>query len=631
MRAFFFVMLQTLAAAALSAQTTPIRITADLTEAPRRLYHAEIDIPVKPGPVSLISPQWIPAAHVPVGPVANIVGLVFTAKGHTLPWKRDDVNMYEYHLLAPPGTTSIHVHLDNIATTNQSPARSTWAVLEWEGLLLYPAHLPVRSIRIQPSVIVPRGWHLATSLNPFENGAAAPTENATMPPPSSRVDYKVTNVEMLEDSPVETGLYFHEYPLAPDIHPRHYLDLIGDHAESVDLSPDTLAKFDRLVREAIAAYGPPHYTSYRFLFRLPDKGMGGIEHHESADLGMPARGIRSEEAGMAWADVAGHEFTHSWNGKYRQPAGLTTSDFATPMKGELLWVYEGLTEYMGYVLAARSGFLSTEHFRESLALTAAQMDATTGRAWRSTEDTATGDGAFMRGAGPGWGNWRRSIDFYFEGVLLWLDVDTTIRKLTDDRKSLTDFFKIFLQKEHSGQPLTIPYDFDELAVDLNQVVPFDWTTFLKSRVRDLQPHADLEGIEQGGYRLVYQQTPTSFETAYLRDYSSSSDIFFSLGIAVDVDGTITDVRRGSAADQAQFAPTEKIRQLNGAPFSMDALHREIRDSKGSSAPILLVVDNDVSTFTVEVQYHDGEKYPALVRVDGVPDYLDEIARPLVAH
>jgi predicted metalloprotease with PDZ domain len=606
----------------LVAEASPIRITVDLTDAPRRLFHAEIDIPVKPGPLSLVSPQWIPAAHVPVGPIASIAGLFFTANGKALPWTRDDVNMFEYHLTIPVGVTSLHVHLDNIATTNQSPARSTYAVLEWEGLLLYPANTPVRDIAIQPSLIVPKGWGVGTSLKPLK----AMEANR---PADGKVDFETTNVEVLEDSPIETALHFREYLVAPDVTPKHYLDVIGEKEESVELSAEALAKFDRLIHEAIAAYGPPHYTSYHFLFRLPESGIGGIEHHESQDSGIPARGMKSEEAGMAWGDVVPHELTHSWNGKYRQPAGLTTMDYATPMKGELLWVYEGLTQYMGNVLAARSGFLTPEHFRDSLALTAAQMEATTGRQWRTTEDTATGDASFMRGAGAGWGNWRRSIDFYFEGVLLWLDVDTTIRKKTHDQKSLRDFFAIFFQKEHSGQPLTIPYDFDEVVADLNQVVKNDWAGFLEERVRTIQPHANLEGIEQGGYRLIYKETPTSFEQAYLKDYSNGPEFFFSLGLEVDEDGKISDVRMGSAADEAKLAPTEKIAQINGAAFSIEALHAAIDASKGNSVPIKLIVKNDVTTESIELNYHDGEKYPALVRMDGRPDYLDEIAQPLV--
>ena len=602
------------------AQMAPIQITADLTDAPRKLYHAEIDIPVRPGPLTLLSPQWIPAAHVPVGPIANIVGLVFTANGKTLEWKRDDVNLFAYHLTIPQGATSVHVHVDNLATTRQSPATSVSAVLEWESLMIYPAGIPVKSIAIQPSVTVPAGWGIGTSLKPIS--AYDPAH-----PAGGTVHYATTNVEMLEDAPIVAGLYFHEYDLAPDVTPKHFLDVIGGRPESIVLSPEALAQFGRLVHEGIAMYGAPHYTSYHFLLGLPDKGVGGIEHHESSNSAMPANALKSEEAEIAWADIVPHEFTHSWNGKYRQPGGLTTTDFATPMKGELLWVYEGMTQYMGYVLAARSGFLSQQHFRESLAFTAAQMEATRGRAWRSTEDTATGDGTF-RGGGSGWSNWRRSIDFYWEGVLLWLDVDTTIRRLTRDKKNLHDFDAIFFQKEHSGQPLTMPYEFDELVTDLNQVVPYDWAAFLHDRVSRINPHANLEGIEQGGYKMVYADTPSEYQAADMKAMGTGPDMFYSLGLSVESDGSITDVRWGGPCDKAKLAPSEKITRVNDKPFSIEALHEAIRTSKSSTVPIRLVVQNDLLVLPIEVDYHDGERYPTLVRVEGTPDYLDEIASPL---
>jgi predicted metalloprotease with PDZ domain len=629
MRVFFAFLFPVFAAATLLAQPVPIRIVADLTDSPRKLFHAEIDIPVKAGPVSLITPEWKPEAHVPVGTITNIAGVVFTASGRVLPWTRDDVDMYEYHLIAPPGTTFIHAHIDYIATTHVTRAQSTFAGLEWDDLLLYPAHVPVSSIRIQPSVIVRKGWRVGTSMEPVGDSNGYPKENGTLPAPDGRINYRTTNLEVLMDSPILTGLYFHEYALAPDIKPHHYLDVIGEHPASVVLPPAELDSFNRIVHEAIASYGPPHYTSYHFLFQAPDEGGIGIEHHESSYLGMPARGLAGEQAGLAWADTVGHEFTHSWNGKYRQPIGQTNPDYATPMKNELLWVYEGLTHYMGYVLAARSGFLTPEHFRESLALTAAQMDSTTGRQWRPVEDTAIADSIFVnRWDTPGWSNWRRYTNFYGDGVLIWLDADTTIRKLTHDNRSLSDFFKIFLQKEHSGLPLTIPYDFNEVIADMNRVVKYDWASFFKTRVYDIQPRADLEGIEQSGYQFVYQKTPTSYETAYLKDHSSQPDMFYSIGLAVNVDGTIVDVRRGSAADQAQLAPMEKITTVNGTPFSEDALHAAIRAAVDTSTPIVMEVHNDVTDFIAKVGYHDGEKYPNLVRDEGTPDYLDEIAHPL---
>ena len=598
----------------------PIQITADLTDAGRRLFHAEIDLPVHAGPVELTTPEWIPGAHGPRGPVANIVGVVFTANGVVLAWHRDDVNLYAYHLVVPAGVTTLHAHLECIAPRS---TRVT-ATLEWESLMLYPAHMPVREIAIQPTAIVPVGWGIGTSLKPISPYDPAHLTGGT-------VHYAATTVEMLEDSPVMTGLYFHEYALAPEITPKHYMDMIGASPADVALRPEVLAQMSRLVHQAFAAYGPPHYTSYHFLVLVPAHGGGGgLEHHESSDNSLPAHSLESEGYGWVVSEILPHEFTHSWNAKYRRPAGLATPDYATPMKDELLWVYEGLTDYMGNVLSARIGSKTAETYREYLALTAAQMDGTAGRAWRSTEDT-TFSAAMPRpnGNAEAWSNWRRGGDYYPEGDLVWLDVDTTIRKLTGDNKTLRDFFLIFLQKGGSGVPRVLPYDLDEIVTDLNQVVKNDWAGFFQDRVYKVDPRVNLEGIDQGGYKLVYADKPTAYEKAYLEHRSAAPDVWFSVGVSVEPDGTIDDVRVGSAADRAKLAPGQKITVVDGTVFSKDALHAAIGQSKGTSAPMRLMVQDDAEVFPVEVDYHDGERYPALERVEGLPDLLEEISRPLV--
>ena len=367
--AWLFVLVATFAI----GQKTPIQITADLTEAPRKMYHAEIDIPVTAGPLALTTAKWIPGHHSPNGPVADITGVAFTANGKTLAWRRDDVDLYEFHLTVPAGVSSIHAHLDCI-TTNVT---ANIAVLEWERLLLYPASVPVRDIPVQASVIVPAGWGIGTSLTPIS--AYDPQH-----PAGGTVHYAATTVEMLEDSPIMAGAYFREFALAPELIPRHYIDVVGDSAEVAEVRPPVLEHWNRLIHEAWAMYGAPHYRSYHFLLALRGAtGGGGLEHHESSDNSMAERGLSSDDEEMVGSGLLPHEFTHSWNGKYRRPAGLATPDYATPMKGELLWVYEGLTDYLGYVLAARSGAISPQHYREELSLDAANMDYTTGRAWRS--------------------------------------------------------------------------------------------------------------------------------------------------------------------------------------------------------------------------------------------------------
>jgi predicted metalloprotease with PDZ domain len=609
-----------LAATFAFAQKTPIQITADLSDAPRKWFHAEIDIPVAAGPVTLITPQWIPGHHGPSNSLADITGVVFTANGKTLAWRRDDVDLYEYHLTVPAGVTSIHAHLDCIVTN----ATNNLAVLEWERLMMYPAGIPVREIPIQAAVIVPAGWGIGTSLTPI-------TPYDPQHPAGGTVHYAATTVEMLEDSPIMTGIYFHEYALAPELTPKHYIDVFGDSAEVAEIRPPVLEHWNRLIHEAWAMYGQPHYRSYHFLLALRGNGGGGgLEHHESSDNSMTEKALTTDDGEMLWSDLLPHEFTHSWNGKYRRPAGLATADYATPMKGELLWVYEGLTDYLGDLLGERSGSISAEHYREHLALDAADMDGTTGRAWRSTGDTAISVSMF-RGGGA-WANWRRSADYYPEGNLLWLDVDTTIRKLTNNSKNLRDFMAVYLNKGGGETPTVVPYDFNELVVDLNQVVKNDWAGFLNDRVNGINPHVNVEGFEQGGYRLVYEDKPSDYQKVQMAQRGGGINVWFSLGISLDSEGsTISDVRVGGPADKAKIFPGEKIMAVNGRVYSKDALRAAIKQAKGSSTPIHLILQNDTLVSEVDVDYHDGERYPTLERVEGTPAYLDDIAKPLAAE
>jgi predicted metalloprotease with PDZ domain len=617
-----------------SPAAAPIQITADLTEAPRKLYHAEIDLPVKSGPLTLITPQWIPGNHRPTGPVADITGVVFRANGQTLPWRRDDVNLYEYHLTIPRGVTSLHAHLDCIVTAR---ATTKMAVLEWEKLLLYPANLPVRDIAVQPSVTVPAGWGIGTALTPIASALPPPAETGideadhTPAASSTTTRYAATTVEQLQDSPVIAGQYFHEFPLASEVTPKHYLDVVSDEPEDSQLRPEFLAEVSNLVRETGAMYASRHYNVYHFLLTLSDVAGGeGLEHGQSSDNGVNEKTFSDATHQLGEADLLAHEFTHSWNGKYRRPARLYQPDFATPQQGDLLWVYEGMTQYLGNVLAARSGLKSQDQYRDLLALSAANLDNKPGREWRSTEDTAISS-SILRSNGMDWSNWRRGQDYYQEGELLWLDADTLIRKLTNDQKSLNDFEHIFLGKGGNTGPLIVGYELPEIIADLNQVVPYDWAKFLHDRTVDINPRADLAGIEQGGYKLIYADKPSkgeSTEAAGGSRRSAGINVWYSIGIRVGADGTISDVRWDGPADKAKLAPGQKIFAVNGVVFSGDRLRAAIRQAKGAAEPIHLIVQTNSFVSLVDLDYHDGERYPALVRVDGTPDYLDEITKPL---
>jgi predicted metalloprotease with PDZ domain len=603
------------------AQKPPIEITADLSDAPRKLFHADVDLPVTPGPITLTTPKWIPGHHSPSGPVEEITGVVFTANGQALPWRRDDVDLYQFHLTIPQGVTTLHAHLDCIVTSRVS---QKLAALEWQTLLLYPANMPVRDISIQPSVKVPAGWGIGTALTPVSPGAYP------VPAPGAVTQFAVTNVEQLQDSPVIAGQYFHEFPLAPEITPKHYIDVVSDQPEDSNLRPAVLASMSNLVREADALYGSHHYHVYHFLLTLSDVAGGmGLEHGQSSDNGVGEKGFADDTHELREADLLPHEFTHSWNGKYRRPVGLYQPDFATAQQGALLWVYEGMTEYLGDVLAARAGFETQEQYRDLLAQTAAVLDYTPGREWRSTEDTAVA-ASVVRSYTP-WFNWRRGQDYYQEGELLWLDADTLIRKLTQNQKSLGDFEKIFLGKGGNTGPLIVTYDFNELVQDLNAVVAYDWATFLHDRIDKINPHADLAGIEQGGYKLVYKDKQNETErtmAAVPSGHSEGTNCWFSIGLLVRDDGSIVDVRWNGAADKARLAPSQKIIAVNGQIFSAEALHAAIRGAKGNSEPIHLIVQADSFVSMADIDYHDGERFPVLERMEGTPAYLDDITKPL---
>jgi predicted metalloprotease with PDZ domain len=609
------------------ATKTPIQITADLSEAPRKLYHAEVYLPVTEGPVTLITPQWIPGNHRPTGPADDITGVAFSAmidgKDQPLLWRRDDVDLYEFHVTIPKGVTTLHAHLDCIVTARLS---QKMAVLEWEKLLLYPAQIPVRDIPIQPSLIIPAGWGVGTALTP-QGSSAYP-----VPAAGATTKFAVTNVEQLEDSPLIAGQYFQEFPLAPEVTPKHYIDVVSDAPEDSNLRPGVLVALNNLVREAGTEYASHHFNVYHFLLTLSDVAGGeGLEHGQSSDNGVGEKGFADDGHQLGNSDLLSHEFTHSWNGKYRRPVGLYQPDFATAQQGALLWVYEGMTQYLGNVLAARSGLKSQAQYREILALSAAELDNRPGRDWRPTEDTAIA-ASILRNNGPAWSNWRRSQDYYQEGELLWLDADTLIRKLTGNKKSLDDFERIFLGKGGDTGPLIVTYDRKELIDDLNQVVAYDWAKFLHERVDLVNVRADLAGMEQGGYRLVYRDKPSKSQNTLMMAFAGGRrgggvDCWYSLGMSIGMDGAIRDVRWNGPSDKARLAPGYRVLAVNGNIFSPEALKAAIKTAKGATEPIHLIVQADTFVSNFDIDYHDGERYPTLERIEGTPAYLDDITAP----
>ncbi len=625
------------AAQSAAAPKSPIVLQVDMTDAPRRILHVREQVPVEAGTITLEYPEWIPGNHRPTGPIDNVAGLFIRANGQDLPWRRDEVDMYGVHVDVPKDVSSLDVSFDFLVApggTGAGEDRSTsknLAVLEWNSVVMYPAGVPVREIPVTPSLHLPAGWGFGTALTfagqGSGTGASRPSSSSTDATTPNVVSFATTTLNQLVDSPVIMGLYFREFPIAPDVTPKHYLDVGADAPEDLDLKPEMLASVARLVREAGAVYNSRHYTTYHFLLSLSDQIRGeGLEHHQSSDNGVEEKGFSDAKLAVLNADLLSHEFTHSWNGKYRRPAGLATPDYKTPMRGDLLWVYEGMTQYWGAVLAARSGLWTPEQYREALAYTAFSMDNRPGRTWRNVEDTAIA-GQVLRGGSPWWSTWRLGQDYYPEGELIWLDADTTIRGLTQNKKSLNDFVALFLGKGGNTGPITIPYTLDNVVARLNEVVPYDWRGFLTSRIESHDAHAPLGGIEHGGYKLVYTEEPSEFSKA-IQSLRGGVDAVASLGLRVGKEGVLSDVLIHSLAYQSGLGPGQKIIAVDGMAYSDARLKDAIKTAKTSTAPIELIVSNNDEFQVVRLDYHGGERYPHLVRVAAQPALLDDIIRPL---
>jgi predicted metalloprotease with PDZ domain len=607
--------------------SAPIQLSVDLSEASRHIFHAHLIIPASPGPFTLAYPKWIPGEHMPDGPISDLAGLKFTAGGKTLVWKRDDVDMYQFHMDVPAGATSVTADLDYLNPVDGNgfsagpSATSQVLILEWNDVLLYPAGAKSDDLSYVARLKLPAGWKYGTALpSPGGQGAGGSANGDT-------IEFGAVSLTTLVDSPVLAGAYFRSIPLAVDVDPRHYLDLAGDSAASVDIPAEELEAYNRLVREAGALFGARHYDRYHFLLSLTDHFFpNGLEHHQSSDNRAPEKMLLDPDLREEFADLLPHEFTHSWNGKYRRPAGLATPDFGVPMKGNLLWVYEGLTQYYGETLSARAGVRSDEAYREALAATGAYLDYQTGRNWRPLQDTATAAQTLYLITGKAWFSWRRSVDFYDESWLIWLEADTIIRKQTNNKKSLDDFCRLF-HGAPSTPPKLVTYTYEDVVAAMNQVTPYDWNKFFRDRLDYVGPRAPLGGIEGGGWKLIYNDVPN---THLLAEEHTEGEINFtySLGMSLSRDGAVYDVIPNMPAAESGLAPGMKILTINGKAWSSDAMHDAVRATQNGSAPIVLVADNDGYSKPYAVKYHGGERYPHLMRDESHSDLLTDILRPL---
>jgi predicted metalloprotease with PDZ domain len=599
------------------AQT--IRLHVDLTDAPRNIYHARLRIPAHAGEMSLVFPKWIPGNHRPSGPLGALTGIRMEAAGHALEWQRDALEMYEFHVNVPAGVEILDVSLDAItaqdsAGANGPAASSNVLDLNWNAVVLYPKGARSDDVSFTPSVTLPPGWKFGTALP----GAHVSGDD---------VEFAAVSLTALIDSPLIAGDHYRKVELTkPGESPAHVMDLVAEAEPDLAMMPEDVAAYQKLVAETGALFGARHYREYHFLLTLSNQvGGHGLEHHESNDSVDAERTLIDSNLHMLYASLVPHEFIHSWNGKYRRPAGLVTANYQDPMVGDLLWVYEGLTEYLGTVLTARSGLWTDEQYREALAGTAAALDHRSGRTWRPLEDTARSVQT-LRMMGPQWSNWRRGLDYYPEGELIWLEVDSTIRQLSKGQRSLNDFCRLFHGGE-SGPPKVVPYTFDDVVRTLNQVAPYDWAKVLRERVAATSTHAPLGGIDRGGWKLVYNDKPNLFSKAQ-DALGRSADFSYSLGFNVSKDGKIGDVAEGSPAYRSGMGPGMNLVAVNGRKWSPALLRTAVKAAQGSDQPIELLVENAQFFKTYSVVYHDGEKNPHLERVADQPDVLGEILKPL---
>jgi predicted metalloprotease with PDZ domain len=612
------------AAAAAAGQAS---IEVDAREAARRILKARLTLPAAPGPFAFVYPKWLPGEHAPVGPINDVVGLAVTvaggggAGGKPVAWQRDDEDMYQFRCELPAGTRAVVVTLDYVTSAGgrgaNSPAVATpeLLILKWNHVLVYPKGADPRALGFAASVRLPAGWSHASALTVARKSGDS-------------VSFQPVSLETLIDSPLAAGAHTRAVDLTSAGGPPHTLHLTADSEEALAIKPPAQAAFTRLCSEAGALFGGWPYRRYHFLLTLSDfVPHGGLEHHESSDNRLPERTLIDDNQWTARTGLLPHELAHAWNGKFRRPAGLATPDYQQPMKTDLLWVYEGLTTYLGETLAARSGLRSAADAREALAVTAAVQDLRSGRAWRPLSDTARA-APVLSGAGREWRSWRRGLDYYPESQLIWLEADVTIRQRTQGRRSLDDFCQRFYRAPREV-PAVSPFTLDDVLGALNEVCAMDWKAFFQARVYTATGRAPLGGIVEAGWRLGYRDTPSG----YLRSVEQASkeiDHTYSLGLVLREDGGIIDVTQGAPAARAGVAPATRLVAVNGRKFTRDALKAAIAATApggkgpGARADVELLVESSDFFRTHKVAWKGGLRYPTLERDASRPDLLSAI-------
>jgi len=591
-----------------------MKLTIDASDVTRAIFRIHQTVPVaQAGDFVLLYPKWVPGGHSPRNDIKNATGFRFTAGGRELKWVRDTLDVYAFHVAVPQGVSSIDVDFQYVSPTADNQGR-TLMTPDMESIQpiatsLYPAGYYVRQIPVQASVIVPKGWKIATALR-----STAQTGN--------RTDYPVTNYEILLDSPMIAGAHYRRIPLSADV----ALDVIADTEAELAATPEQIAAHKRLVDQALKAFGAQHYDHYDFLLTISDNLGGiGLEHHRSSEDGVDRGYFTDWENKLRDRNLLPHEYSHSWDGKFRRGADLWTADYRMPMENSLLWVYEGQDQFWGYVLGARSGMLSKQDTLDAIASTAASYSlGTPGRSWRPLVDT-TNDPIIAGRQPQPWLSQQRREDYYSEGQLIWMDVDRIIRQQSAGKRSIDDFAKAFFGvRDRDWGELT--YTFDDVVATLNKVQPYDWRSYLQEKVYGVSPQAPLEGITKGGYKLVYTAEPTKWWMSGEKS-RKASDLTYSGGLVVGSDGKVSSVLWDSAAFNAGLTVGSQIMAINGRNFDADSLKQAIKAAAaGGAAPQLLVHDGDVYR-TVTLDWHGGLRYPRLVKTGGGQGTLDALLAP----